>query len=131
MAVYDDLLPPADLLALRSAMEKVQYRGVRRDTWAPVWRVGDGNPLRGPSTWLPERPQTDNPALRTFCDRVAPLFDEPEVRRLIGTRSAEWGVDLLLRIYTEWGLAAGSAFAVVESGGGDGPEDVALVGAAA
>jgi hypothetical protein len=48
--VYQDVLDPAEFAGLRSWAEHVTYTGVHHDRWRPVWRLGEGEPLRGP-TW--------------------------------------------------------------------------------
>ncbi|MGF6870596.1 hypothetical protein OKW35_000050 [Paraburkholderia sp. MM5477-R1] len=52
--IIDDVLAPHDLAVLTPWAERLTYRGVHIDRWRSVWRLGDGEPLRGP-TWLMSR----------------------------------------------------------------------------
>lgn len=55
--IFDDVLPDAQFEGLSSWAERVTYQGVHHERWRPVWRLGQGEPLRGP-TWstLKNRP---------------------------------------------------------------------------
>jgi hypothetical protein len=48
--VSDAVLQDTDVEQLLSWAETVEYRGVHDGKWRSVWRLGDGEPLRGP-TW--------------------------------------------------------------------------------
>ncbi len=48
--IFDDVLRAPELRTLQSWAELVPYQGVHHDQWRPVWRLGEGEPLRGP-TW--------------------------------------------------------------------------------
>lgn len=49
--VVDNVLAGPDFAALGRWADGLTYRGVHHDRWRPVWRLGDGEPLRGP-TWM-------------------------------------------------------------------------------
>ncbi|HEX8092845.1 hypothetical protein [Jatrophihabitans sp.] len=51
LRVFDDVLLEAEFQALRRWAEQLTYRGVHHGQWRTVWRLGEGEPLRGP-TWL-------------------------------------------------------------------------------
>jgi hypothetical protein len=49
--VYDDLLPPADFDALLHHATSDNYAIVHRQGWQKAWRLGDGLPLHGSTTY--------------------------------------------------------------------------------
>lgn len=48
--IVEDVLSEPELWAVQSWAEQVTYQGVHHERWRPVWRIGGGEPLRGP-TW--------------------------------------------------------------------------------
>jgi hypothetical protein len=48
--VLEDILGQQQLESLEAWAEQVTYQGVHHDRWRTVWRLGEGEPLRGP-TW--------------------------------------------------------------------------------
>jgi hypothetical protein len=47
LLVIDDLVPAHSLEDIRREMAKGEYHSVHRKTWTKVWRLWDGEPLRG------------------------------------------------------------------------------------
>ncbi len=76
--VFEGVLQEADVARLLSWAETVEYRGVHDGKWRSVWRLGDGEPLRGP-TWTigedgrPGREDNLPPALRPLADALRRL----------------------------------------------------------
>lgn len=50
VSVFDEVLAPEELRSLESWVEQITYQGVHHERWRTVWRLGEGEPLRGP-TW--------------------------------------------------------------------------------
>jgi hypothetical protein len=50
ICIFEEVLSEPELGALQSWAERVTYQGVHHERWRPVWRIGEGEPLRGP-TW--------------------------------------------------------------------------------
>jgi hypothetical protein len=49
--IFDDVLSATEFAGLTSWAERVTYQGVHHDRWRTVWRLGEGEPWRGP-TWV-------------------------------------------------------------------------------
>lgn len=49
LAVYDNVLSPAELRELLHWAERLEYESVHKVKWTNVWRMHDGAPLRGPT----------------------------------------------------------------------------------
>jgi hypothetical protein len=75
--VFEKVLPDADAERLLSWTETVEYRGVHGGKWRSVWRLGDGEPLRGPTWTISEdagtREGAPPPALRPLADALRRL----------------------------------------------------------
>jgi hypothetical protein len=71
--IVEDVLSEPDLQALQTWAERVTYQGVHHMRWRPVWRIGEGEPLRGP-TWTVAAPAS---AGGPPADRGCPLALEP------------------------------------------------------
>ena len=50
ICIVEEVLSEPELWALQSWAERVTYQGVHHERWRSVWRIGEGEPLRGP-TW--------------------------------------------------------------------------------
>lgn len=48
--IIEDVLGESELRTVQSWAEQVTYQGVHHDRWRTVWRIGEGEPLRG-QTW--------------------------------------------------------------------------------
>ncbi len=87
--VFEDTLERSDLVALQAWAEGVRYRGVHADHWHPVWRLGDGEPLRGP-TWLTSSDEAtaSDPQARSERERrpsaLEPLAEALRALLLVG-----------------------------------------------
>lgn len=53
LAVYDNVLSPADLRELLHWAERLEYESVHKEKWTNVWRLHDGVPLKGPTGFFP------------------------------------------------------------------------------
>lgn len=49
--VFDGVLASRDLGRLHTWAEGLNYRSVHHSRWRTVWRLSDGEPLRGPTWW--------------------------------------------------------------------------------
>jgi hypothetical protein len=81
--VYDDVLPPEAFARLRRHVNGLTFRSVHNTEQRKVWRLGDGNPLVGPSDGPPLFPG-DKLSLMVEEDSLGLLYDKIEER----TRSA-------------------------------------------
>src|ERR1043166_9659099 len=50
IAVYDDVLSPGCLASLQRHLQHMPYERVHAKSQQGVWRIHDGDPLRGPTT---------------------------------------------------------------------------------
>ncbi|MFE9846656.1 hypothetical protein, partial [Streptomyces goshikiensis] len=49
--VYDDVLPDAAFTKLFRHLGSLDYTSVHHTSWRKVWRLHDGDPLRGHTVW--------------------------------------------------------------------------------
>jgi hypothetical protein len=71
--IVEDVLSEPDLQALQTWAERVTYQGVHHMRWRPVWRIGEGEPLRGPMWTVAAPGSAGGPP----ADRGCPLGLEP------------------------------------------------------
>jgi hypothetical protein len=103
--VFEDVLSDAHFKALQDWAQAVTYQGVHADRWRSVWRLGEGEPLRGPTWSIPGPP---DPAADGPGDRPAALEPLAAVLRqlLLAERADTARVSLTPWIYPQ-GTALG------------------------
>lgn len=59
LAVVDDFLPADAFDEVFRYADQAPYKGVHDSGWRKVWRIGDGVPLQGPTSWFqsPSNPE--------------------------------------------------------------------------
>ena len=82
--VYEDTLAPPQLARLRRWADQVTYRGVHADGWRPVWRLGDGEPLRGPTWSVGADPSEEQAAEAPVPTALHPLAEVVRALLLVG-----------------------------------------------
>ncbi|MBT6433930.1 MAG: hypothetical protein HOK97_07255 [Deltaproteobacteria bacterium] len=102
-AVYDNVLEPAELQELWKYMQMAEYQSVHNQGWQKVWRLHDGEVMKGPliSCSVVEDPEYSEPVdklealhypTQTIIDKLLEKTIEgadahPE---LIGTKGTDW-----------------------------------------
>jgi len=98
LMIYDDFLPQETFEALLEHANSDSYAMVHREAWRKVWRLGDGLPLQGTTTYYRDDPTlyganeeprypTQSP-LDGFIDAVNEMV--PGTEDLVGKRGSEW-----------------------------------------
>jgi len=115
--VYDDVLPDDAFARLYRHLGSLNYTSVHRDGWRKVWRLHDGNPLRGRTVWYRpgEQPPTTNffPTGSPVDDLIAWIAErEDDIAAVVGTASADW-----TRLsFTPWIYPVGSGLSMHRDG---------------
>jgi len=117
--VYDDFLPEPVFDAVFSICNSADYLSVHRESWSKVWRLHDGEPLRGP-TWYwslgkpkPERKRSSYPT-RTALDKFieALCLRRAEIAPVVGTAGTDWDAFSIC----PWIYRAGSGLSLHQDG---------------
>src|SRR5258708_37142789 len=98
--VVEDVVSESQMQTLQSWAEHVKYQGVHHERWRPVWRIGEGEPLRGPTWSVPTagcEPEGKRTA-RSYPVALAPLADMLQHLLLSGRPGHAW-VSMTPRIY--------------------------------
>jgi hypothetical protein len=119
LVVVDDLLPAPTFHAIRNDLSHGEYRPVHATRWDKAWRLWDGQPLRGESTYYdPDRVFGWRGATYPTGSALDPLIDA--IRRV----SREWpgiagieGVDWLALYLSPWLYPVGAALALHQDTG--------------
>jgi hypothetical protein len=105
IAIVDDVLAPEAIGSLWSHLQSLRYEPVQGDHVRGVWRLLDGNPLRGPLVALLGEGEDAGPEAQTLRKQGRLIFPTgtpldpvlqtaiaapPEARRLVGERGKEW-----------------------------------------
>jgi hypothetical protein len=113
--IYDDFLPEDAAEALREHANSDRYSMVHREHVQKVWRLGDGFPMHGTTTYYrpdgmyepaeePHHP-TETP-LDRFIEELGAVL--PDAERLVGKRGTAWSSIIL----TPWVYPAGSGLSL-------------------
>lgn len=102
-AVYDNVLEPAELQELWKYMQMAEYQSVHNQGWEKVWRLHDGEVMKGPliSCSVVEDPEYFEPvdkleALHYPTQTIVDKLLEKTIARadahpdLVGTRGTDW-----------------------------------------
>lgn len=102
VAVFDDVLEPAQFDRLLQYLSKAKYMPVHHTGWKPVWRFHDGNPLFGEPNWVQHVESTPGPpsaeTIEPWCPTGAPIdalvewirAQTPQVEEIIGAAGSDW-----------------------------------------
>jgi hypothetical protein len=98
LVIYDDFLPQATIDALLDHVNRAPFSSVHETAVRKVWRLGDGMPLTGPTTYYRpagkryarhERPRhPTGTAIDLFVDAVKEML--PAVSHFTGPSPASW-----------------------------------------
>src|SRR5438270_799711 len=94
-AIYDDFLPEDDFAALAAFANVCNYHQVHEKGIRKVWRLHDGAPLQGETTYMKatakpgdsQVPPGHSP-LHRFLARLNEVLDENSA--LVGERHSDW-----------------------------------------
>jgi hypothetical protein len=107
MAVIDDFLPHDEFREVWRYLQNEDYRNVHQDGIAPVYRIGDGNPLVGRPVYVASRSSIRDDLVASLNtavpgSRVYPtnLAVDCLIRQLLSQASDF--VDLIGRAYDDW-----------------------------
>jgi hypothetical protein len=117
VVVFDDVLPAEDFASLFRFLATLDYATVHRAGWRKVWRLYDGDPLRGPTTWY--RPDqggaaTVNSDRETPIDLVIEWIVERQldIGPVVGAARTDWAKLSL----TPWIYPVGSGLSLHQDG---------------
>ena len=74
LRVYEDVLALEQLRSLETWAEQVTYQGVHHERWRTVWRLGEGEPLRGPTWTTTSTGQADRAQLPSALQPLAAVL---------------------------------------------------------
>ncbi len=75
ITVFDGVLSDDGCRKMLQWAESVLYVGVHHEGWRPVWRLGDGEPLRGPTWRIDAAGRVRNDEDRALPSELAALAD--------------------------------------------------------
>lgn len=96
LLVVDNLVPEHSLQYIRDEMARGDYRSVHSPTWSKVWRLWDGQPLRGASVvYDPQTLYTGEARRYPTFTSVDVLIDEilgmtAQYSNIVGTERNNW-----------------------------------------
>lgn len=108
LRVYDDFLQPEAFEALLPYANNERYAAIHREGWQKVWRLGDGFPLQGTTTYYRDdaalfreyetpRYPTGGP-IDAFIDALNAVVGDAE--KLVGRRGIDWtGISISPWVY--------------------------------
>lgn len=77
--LFDDFLPPDEAGYLWNQFQSEEYSFINTDHWRKVYRIHDGNPLRGPAydfMWITQ--DAENEALQLFVNKINNVREQIE-----------------------------------------------------
>jgi hypothetical protein len=91
-AIYDEFLPPEEFSALARYANSSSYHEVHEKGVRKVWRLHDGSPLQGETSYLgADAKPVDDPAKRPIQSFLARLNEVVDANAgLVGARSTHW-----------------------------------------
>jgi 2-oxoglutarate-Fe(II)-dependent oxygenase superfamily protein len=117
--VYDDFLPTRIFDEIFAYCNSANYVSVHQDGWTKVWRLHDGEPLRG-QTWYyaageasPDKERFSYPtgtALDRFIEAIQSRFSD--IAPIVGAAGEDWN----LFSVCPWVYRAGSALSLHQDG---------------
>lgn len=115
--VYDDVLPGEAFSKLFRHLGSLNYTSVHREGWRKVWRLHDGNPLRGRTAWY--RPGQNVPSADVYPtgsavdELISWVADrKDDITEVTGTAGTEW-----TRLsFTPWIYPVGSGLSLHQDG---------------
>jgi hypothetical protein len=119
LAVFDDVLDPAQFAAVNRLVEASDFHSVHRRGWNPAWRLWDGAPLRGaPVYYDPAGVHGSKGASYPTTTGLDAVIDA--IRRVVATRprvAGTEGTDWTAMFLSPWLYPVGSALSLHLDGG--------------
>jgi hypothetical protein len=115
VVVFDDVLAEEEFAGLFRFLGTLDYASVHRAGWRKVWRLYDGDPLRGPTTWyrpgvVPKVGHGRRTPINLVVDWI--LERQPEIASVVGAEGADWAKLSL----TPWIYPVGSGLSLHQDG---------------
>lgn len=110
--VYDDVLPEATFSKLFRHLGSLEYTSVHQSGWRKVWRLHDGDPLRGRTVWY--RPDGRSTPSGSAVDELVGWIAgrQHEIAEIVGTSGTDW-----TRLsFTPWIYPVGSGLSLHQDG---------------
>lgn len=82
--VFDEVLDRVELAGLQEWADRISYHGVHHGQWRKVWRIGEGEPLRGPTWWAG---RSDDPSEDGYPFELDPVVEALRHTLLTGALS--------------------------------------------